>query len=154
MNPTLLALVPALFVLLTGCQESVIKPSPTTVAAPASAMASSNAPVKFPCLNAPAVNYNTPGDTPITSQDGVNCFAWQTFIGLNWQVDPSQPGEPDKNISAASFGEPGIAQTSVWETYANTKSIFRANAQPPLPWGNSRMRHPAVKKWRSSWVFA
>ena len=135
MNPKLLTLVPALFVLLTACQESVIKPSPTTVAAPASVMANSSAPVKFPCLNAPAVNYNTPGDTPITSQDGVNCFAWQTFIGLNWQVDASQPGQPDTSIPASSFGEPGIGQTSVWETYANTKSIFRANAQPPLPWG-------------------
>jgi hypothetical protein len=130
MNPKLLMLAPALMVLLTGCQETAIKPSSTATAA--------QAPTSFPCLNAPAVNYSTPGDTPITSQDGVNCFAWQTFIGLNWQVDPSLPGAPDKNIPASSFGEPGIGQTSVWETYANSKSIFRANAEPPLPWGQQQ----------------
>lgn len=146
MNHKLLTVIPALLMLVTGCQEPVQKSSVATVASPATGAASSSAPVSFPCLNAPAVNYNTPGDTPITSQDGVNCFAWQTFIGLSWPVDVSQPGQPDKSASASNFGEPGVQQTSVWETYANTKSIFRANAQPPLPWGQQPEVPSSCKK--------
>jgi hypothetical protein len=134
MKHKLLIFVPAFFLLMAGCQEPVQKSSDAVATSPIIG-ASSSAPINFPCLNKPAVNYNTPGDTPITSQDGVNCFAWQTFIGLNWPVDANNPGEPDKSASASNFGEPGLQQPLVWETYANTKSIFRANAQPPLPWG-------------------
>ena len=123
--------------LVAACQQPVQESSAAVDAPAVSAASSSSAPISFPCLNKPAVNYNTPGDTPITSQDGVNCFAWQTFIGLNWPVDASHPGEPDKTASASVFGEPGLHQTSVWETYANSKSVFRANAQPPLPWGHT-----------------
>lgn len=93
----------------------------------------------FSCLNPPQVTYDTPGDTPITSQDGINCFAWQTFIGLNWQVDTAQAGQPAKDIKASQFGEPGIQQTNVWETYANLKSVMRPNAQTPIEWGDTQV---------------
>lgn len=134
MNYKSLMLFSVLIISVTACQEPTQK-NKTTTSVPSVSGTTSSIPVNFPCLNKPAVNYNTPGDTPITSQDGVNCFAWQTFIGLNWPVDSNNPGQPDKNASPANFGEPGPHQTSVWETYANTKNVFRANAQPPLPWG-------------------
>lgn len=145
MNYKLLICASVFGFLVTGCQEPVQKPVAGT-AATSSSTASSSVPVSFPCLNSPAVNYNTPGDTPITSQDGVNCFAWQTFIGLNWLADSNNPGEPDKNAAASNFGEPGLQQPLVWETYANTKSIFRANAQPPLPWGQQPDAPASCKK--------
>jgi hypothetical protein len=99
----------------------------------------------FPCLNAPKVGYGTPGDTAITSQDGLNCFAWQVFIGLNWQVDPNNPGHPDTNTTAAQFGTPGTAQTAVWQTYANAKTVMRPDGAKPLPWGSSPELPPACR---------
>lgn len=93
--------------------------------------------VNFPCLNPPKISSFAPGDTLITSQDGLNCFAWQTFIALNWRVDPSKPGKPDNRMPKSEFGKPGTEQTTVWETYANIKNVMRPNAEPPLPWGEN-----------------
>lgn len=92
----------------------------------------------FACLNPPSVSSTPPGDTPITSQDGINCFVWQTFIGLNWRVDPAHPGQPDSAATPKDFGTPGTAQaTTVWQTYANANSVFRPDGADPLPWGSS-----------------
>ena len=125
---------------LLGCQHN---DSPTVKATAKDAVIkSASSDISFPCLNPPAVSYKTPGDTAITSQDGVNCFAWQTFIGLNWQVDADNAGMPDKTIPASSFGEPGTHQTSVWETYANSKNVMRSNGETPLPWGQ---QSPAIE---------
>lgn len=128
-------------ILLLGCQDTAHKPGKSQSAAVLTAAASSSSSISvqpsFPCLNTPKITYQTAGDTPITSQDGVNCFAWQTFIGLNWQVDANNPGEPDTSIPSSAFGDPGFQQTTVWESYANSKNIFRDNAQSPLPWGSS-----------------
>lgn len=129
MKLSYLALICASALALTACKsESPQSRATTTTPTPTAA-------ISFPCLNPPSVSYATPGDTPITSQDGVNCFAWQTFIGLNWQVAAGKPGEPDTTISAAQFGQPGSKQTTVWETYANSRAVFRPNAATPLPWG-------------------
>lgn len=96
-------------------------------------MDSSN--ISFACLNEPKISSATPGDTSITSQDGLNCFAWQTFIGLNWEVDPNNPGQPNNNTTPKEFGQVGTNQNVVWESYANLKDVMRKNAQPPEPWG-------------------
>jgi len=109
--------------------------------------------INFPCLNKPAipstpdeVAKSTPGDTPITSQDSLNCFAWQTFIGLNLHVDTSNPGVPDPNAQPSDFGPPGTEQTVVWETYANAKNVMRAKAETPLPWGDQSAYVAACSK--------
>lgn len=140
----LLFTLPLLSLLIAACQgcsddDAAKKTAANPTAEKAavvttSAAASSAAPIAFPCLNQPSISYQTPGDTPITSQDGLNCFAWQTFVGLNWAVDASNPGEPDKSVPASAFGNPGVV---VWETYANSKNIFRPKGEAPLPWGHS-----------------
>jgi hypothetical protein len=132
---------------VTGCQQDEpSKKSPSSEPESKVSAASeptANAAISFPCLNAPsipatpeAVAKSTPGDTPITSQDSLNCFAWQTFIGLNLQVDPSNPGVPDPNAKPADFGPAGTEQTGVWETYANANNVMRPKGQTPLPWGD------------------
>ncbi|ABE55365.1 hypothetical protein Sden_2083 [Shewanella denitrificans OS217] len=100
----------------------------------------------FDCLNAPSVSSFVPGDTMITSQNGVNCFAWQVFMGLNWPAQANTPGQPDTSAMASQFGNPGNARDQalgVWETYANADSVFLPNAAIPgpfgthaTPWGN------------------
>lgn len=100
----------------------------------------------FACLNAPTVSDFVPGDTMITSQNGVNCFAWQAFIGLNWPADSSKPGQPIGSASATDFGKSGTGDqqpVSVWETYANSDAVFLPDGSTPKafgaltsPWGD------------------
>lgn len=92
----------------------------------------------FDCLNVPSVSSFTPGETMITSQNGVNCFAWQLFMGLNWAAQVGKPGQPDSAITAAQFGNPGSAADQllgVWETYANADAVFLPDAANPGPFG-------------------
>ncbi len=95
-------------------------------------------PPTFACLNAPSVSTYVPGDTMITSQNGVNCFAWQVFMGLNWPAQVGTPGKPDTSATASQFGTPGSAAKQplgVWETYANADAVFLPNAAIPGPFG-------------------
>jgi hypothetical protein len=116
---------------MVGCNTATQTPDKTK------ALVNSATLPTFPCLNAPKVSSATPGDTPITSQDGLNCFAWQNFIGLNWTVDNNNPGEPDNSVLQGKFGLPGVSQTTVWETYANIKNVMRPHAEQPRDWGYS-----------------
>ncbi len=93
----------------------------------------------FACLNAPTVSSFVPGDTSITSQNGLNCFAWQVFMGLNWAAKEGEPGKPELSVLAAQFGASGSASeqpTTVWETYANADAVFLPNAATPAPFGS------------------
>src|SRR5215472_4160998 len=60
-----------------------------------------------PCPLSPITIASTiPQDSSQTSQTYFDCFAWQEFIGLNWDASPSAAGSPDPNASPAGFGEP------------------------------------------------
>ncbi|RJG42124.1 hypothetical protein [Motilimonas pumila] len=92
----------------------------------------------FACLNPPSVSDFVPGDTSITSQNGVNCFAWQVFIGLNWPADTTIPGQPSSSAKDTDFGKPGNGKTqpvSTWETYANSDAVFLPDGAKPKPFG-------------------
>ena len=98
-------------------------------------MAQEKSEIMFPCLNKPEVTSTVPGDTKLLSQVGIDCFAWQEFIGLNWPADPAKAGQPDPKASAADFGKPSDTGSVVWETYMDAHQIFRADAISPAPWG-------------------
>lgn len=87
------------------------------------------------CLNAPTMSSTVPGDTPLLSQAGINCFAWQEFIALNWLADPDHAGKPDTSATPAMYGAPGDVNPVVWETYMDVHQIFRDGGIPPRPWG-------------------
>ncbi len=90
-----------------------------------------------------------PGDmTGLPMQSTVNCFAWQTFIALNWPVDPAWPanperaGEPDRSATAATWGNPqdprqGPLAYTAWETFKSVQDVFVAPGQRPTGWGAS-----------------
>lgn len=59
----------------------------------------------------------------LNSQETVNCFAWKTFIALNWKASGS-PGEPDTLFTASSFGDPGDYSNTVWESYSSLGEVF------------------------------
>ncbi|MGC2856611.1 hypothetical protein ACM64Y_14145 [Novispirillum sp. DQ9] len=105
------------------------------------------------CFTAPTMTPTDPaflaGDISAftTSQQTVDCFAWQAFIAMNWPVDPAWPdtpdaaGEPDRTATAAAFGLPRTnagadPRPVVWETFKRTQDVFRPDdPSPPAPWG-------------------
>lgn len=87
------------------------------------------------CLQPPKITTTLPADSAASDQQDFNCFAWQQFISLNWTASTTTAGQPDTSIPASQFGVPNDPAPKVWETYITSGDVFRANAQPPLPWG-------------------
>src|SRR3954470_21580017 len=53
----------------------------------------------------------------------VDCFAWQSFIALNW---PTAPG-----ATARDFGKPGDMNPTLWETYREAADVFGGGSSAP-----------------------
>ena len=66
----------------------------------------------------PALPQNVGGN-----ETAVDCFAWASFVALNWQADPLKPGYPDPAAGPSVFGVPGNTAT-VWETYKEASVVF------------------------------
>lgn len=102
----------------------------------------------IPTLDPTRSNF-LPGDmTGLPLQTTVNCFAWQTFIALNWPVDPAWPanparaGEPDRTATAATWGNPqdpghGPLAYTAWETFKPVQDVFVDPGKTPSGWGVS-----------------
>ncbi len=93
----------------------------------------------------PPLTADNPG---ITTQDDINCYAWQTFFALNWPGDLDHPGQPDPTkTSPQDFGQPKDFSPTVWETYKNPGAVFLPKGKKPLPWGaSSGTLPPACQK--------
>lgn len=85
-----------------------------------------SADASWPCLNPPKMSSLVPGDTAISDQSGMNCFAWQQFIAVNWNA-----AEPNK---AATFGEPGDYSPVVFETYMSVHEFLKKDGSKPPAW--------------------
>ncbi|MEA3061780.1 MAG: hypothetical protein QOJ94_1561 [Sphingomonadales bacterium] len=57
----------------------------------------------------------------------VDCFAWQSFIALNW---PTAPG-----ATAKDFGKPRDPNPTVWETYREAAEVFGGKSSAPQAGG-------------------
>ncbi|MEA2998358.1 MAG: hypothetical protein QOK17_191 [Sphingomonadales bacterium] len=57
----------------------------------------------------------------------VDCFAWQSFIALNWPTGPS--------VAAKDFGKPGDMNPTTWETYHEAADVFGGGSSAPSPGG-------------------
>ena len=90
-----------------------------------------------PCPLSPiSVSSRIPHDAATTSQAYFDCFAWQEFIGANWDADPRHAGAPDPSVSPSAFGRPMDFAPPVFETYADALDVFLPGAEPPHPWGS------------------
>ncbi len=93
-------------------------------------------PPSNPCPLAPiTVSAAVPQDTAQTSQTYFDCFAWQEFIGLNWDASPTSAGSPDPNASPSAFGAPLDFAPPVFESYQDALDVFLPGAATPRPWG-------------------
>jgi hypothetical protein len=80
--------------------------------------------------------------SPLSQQIGADCLAWQEFIYLNWQADPNNPGNPNLNAPASSFGTPGDTSATVWESYLDASAVFNPPTNVRVAWD---ARRPAIK---------
>jgi hypothetical protein len=107
-------------------------------AAPAGGGSTSN------CLAPPTLTSDVPNNIALTRQADANCFAWQEFIGLNWEASPTQRGQPDTSVPASKFGDPDNMRATVWETYKESDEVFLKNASDPGPWNAKPARNVKV----------
>jgi hypothetical protein len=76
----------------------------------------------FNCNGFPSVSVSStlPADLNLAAQQpGADCYAWQSFIALNWRA--GKPGQPDPSASPADFGkppsDPAHPAPVVWQTF-------------------------------------
>ena len=78
---------------------------------------------------------SVPGDlTQFNSQSKANCFAWQSFIALNWPTAPNK-----------EFGQPGDLSFVQWENYMPKDVLFNENGTKPPAWGTLVSKNYAKK---------
>ncbi|WP_108866522.1 cytochrome c family protein [Aquimarina aquimarini] len=72
------------------------------------------------------INFNdsVPGDLLVFDQTKANCFAWQSFISLNWPTNGSN-----------FFGKQGDKSFVQWETFMPKDVLFNAQGTKPPNWG-------------------
>ena len=97
--------------------------------------------VANPCTVGPATLDPAMPNSFDHSEAGLDCFAWQSFVALNWKADPANPGYPDPKATAATFGMPTDQSPKVWETYLEAASVFGSGLK-----GQWQVKRPAVKK--------
>ncbi|HYK53164.1 MAG TPA: hypothetical protein VEV38_06510 [Candidatus Eremiobacteraceae bacterium] len=89
-----------------------------------------------PCPLSPiSITGTIPQDSSQNSQTYFDCFAWQEFIGLNWDADPGHAGAPDPSMPASAFGKPSDPEPPVFESYEDALDVFKPGAAPPSKWG-------------------
>jgi hypothetical protein len=98
------------------------------------------APVANLCTIGPATLSSALPNSMAHSQVGMDCFAWQSFVALNWKADPAKPGYPDPAATAATFGTPTDQTPKVWETYLEAATVFGNGLK-----GQWQVKRPAVK---------
>lgn len=69
-------------------------------------------------------NNKVPGDLQSFNQTLADCFAWQSFIALNWPTNPS-----------SGFGTPNDLSFVQWETYMPREVMFPDDGSKPPAWG-------------------
>jgi hypothetical protein len=125
----------------TGSPDTAVQTPPTPGSLPSTAVGATPAtslsaqlPQGAACSPSLAVNSTLPTDTQIAAQPEVNCFAWQSFIALNWPASPTQRGQPDTSKTAQDFGQPDDTSLTVWQSYKAPEDVFLPGAAAPQPW--------------------
>ncbi|PYT03638.1 MAG: hypothetical protein DMF60_17750 [Acidobacteria bacterium] len=93
--------------------------------------------LQSPCAVNLTTGYNVPHDlSPNASLTDLECFAWQSFIALNWPAVTQNwmqntRGVPDQTQNFGASGTNNFAGNLVWETYKHKVELFPATGAPP-----------------------
>lgn len=96
--------------------------------------------VTNPCTMGSATLSSAIPNNAANTEVGMDCFAWQSFIALNWKADPNKPGYPDPAATATDFGLPTDQTPKVWETYLEAGTVFGTGLK-----GQWQVKRPAGK---------
>ncbi len=111
----------SLFFLLTSCKKEKNTEEITEVAATQKTEQETIDCGAF--CNPPEVTYVLPDDAcNLSSQKTMNCFAWSSFLALNWKAGGQ--GVPDSTATALAYGTPGDFSPTVWESCPSVDDIF------------------------------
>jgi hypothetical protein len=98
--------------------------------------ATGQTPAPFDCNGFPPVRVSStlpPDLNAAAQQPGADCYAWQSFIALNWRA--GAPGRPDPSASPSQFGRPPADPThpapTVWETFVDRDVALTPNGRRP-----------------------
>lgn len=92
-----------------------------------------------PCTVNLTTGYNVPHDlAPNASLTDLECFAWQSFIALNWPAvsqtyQPNTRGVPNQTLNFGASGNNNFASSGgnlVWETYKHKVELFPGTGAP------------------------
>lgn len=78
-----------------------------------------------------------PDDNSATAQDlrpFFDTFSWQSFVALNWPAVSA--GVPDQPNTPSVFTSPPDGSSPVWETYAESYTLFGTGDAAPPDWGD------------------
>lgn len=90
-------------------------------------------------VNLTTTGYNVPHDLPANaSLTDLECFAWQSFIALNWPAvtqnyQPNTRGVPDQAQNFGASGNNNFNSSGgnlVWETYKHKVELFPGSGAP------------------------
>lgn len=79
-------------------------------------------------------------------QHDFDVFSWQSFIALNWPANPD--GSPNTQVTIGQ--EPN--DPVVWESYRESRTIFRPGGIQPEPWGQDSPLPPSCKSIDASHI--
>ena len=87
--------------------------------------------------------------TDVEDRTFFDYFAWQTFVGLIWPVDPNLRGVPDSTVTAANFANYNSSENStsrtavVWESFRTFDDVFiMTDAATPQSWNQTEYTRP------------
>ncbi|HKQ94528.1 MAG TPA: hypothetical protein VJS40_02900 [Aestuariivirgaceae bacterium] len=67
---------------------------------------------------------------PVSVRPNFDDFSWQSFVALNWPVDPAQRGAPLNPANPATLTSAGNSYASVWGSYREAFELYTGPVRP------------------------
>lgn len=122
-------LLPSILLWIGGCASNVVDDD------------------KYKTLPKPTISSKIPLDVnhpldnkPVENRPWLDTFSWQSFIALNWPVDPAWPqdstlrGSPQLPDDPATFQSAPAGATTVWGSYKEAYELFSQGDFRPSSW--------------------
>jgi hypothetical protein len=85
---------------------------------------------------------DVPDLTPENARPWFDQFSWQSFIALNWPVDPNRRGEPLSPDDPSVFKNLPAGSITVWGSYKEAFELFGQGDRQPTPWDSYEIPIP------------
>ena len=128
-----------LLIILYSCDKKKDTEETTIATTEKTSLKSASVP-EYSCgvmCDPPTVSYQLPTDACSLEQPAANCFAWSTFLALNWKCSSTR-GVADSTATAENYGVPGDFGPTVWESYLSVEEVFTDHG--PAAWNTKSLK--------------